>query len=92
MKDEIFREMESQGLRVLATSPAISEHLFVTRANLPSAQVEQLRNALLTLKDKTHGADILRSINISATALVPVSNSDYANLRVIVNSLGTLAP
>lgn len=92
VKDEIFREMESQGLRVLATSPAISEHLFVTRANLPSAQVEQLRNALLALKNKAHGADILRSINVGATALVPVSNSDYANLRVIVNSLDTNAP
>lgn len=92
VKDEVFRELEPQGLRLLASTPAISEHLFVTRTDLPPPLIAQLRTALLTLKDQPDGVRIQRSINSHTTALVGVSDDDYANLREIIRAVDASPP
>lgn len=92
VKDEIYREFESQGLRLLAASPAVSEHLFVTRTDLPPTLVTQLRDAMLTLKEQPDGANIMRSINAQTTALVSVSDADYANLRNMIQTVAASTP
>lgn len=92
VKDEVFRDLEPQGLRQLASTPEISEHLFVTRADLPPPLIAQIRTVLLTLKDHPDGARILRSINSRATALVSVRDDDYANLREIIRAVDASAP
>lgn len=83
VKDEVFAEYQSQGLRILATSPAVSEHLFLTRADLSGELIALLRRDLLTLGDKPGGRHILRSIKSSLTGTAPVSDHDYDNLRKI---------
>jgi phosphonate transport system substrate-binding protein len=81
VKSEIYDEYAAKGLRILATSPPVSEHVFVTRADLPREQIKLLRQALLTLRSSPDGPAILRAINRDATNLVSVGDSDYDSLR-----------
>jgi len=83
VKEEVFYQYKERGLKDLAWTPKISEHVFVTRSTLPSGTVNSLRNALLTLSDKA----VLSSIKTGVTALVPADDSDYSNLRSIIISL-----
>lgn len=84
VKMEVFDEYADRGLRLLVKSPAISEHLLVTRADLPTAQVDKLRQALLNLKNLPEGRRILQSITKNMTAFVPVDDSDYDSLRMLM--------
>jgi len=88
VRKEVYDELQARGLRVLVKLPEISEHLFVTRSDLPAAQVARLRQALLGLKDVPGGAAILQSIDREVTAMVPVSDADYESLREIQRTLG----
>lgn len=83
VKSEVYDEFTARGLRVLVRLPDVSEHLFVTRADLPAKQITLLRQALLQLKSAPDGAAILRAINKEMTAMVPVVDADYDNLRKI---------
>jgi phosphonate transport system substrate-binding protein len=83
VKEEVFYQFKERGLKGLTWTPKISEHVFVTRSTLPSETVNILRNAMLTLSDKS----ILSSIKKGATALVSADDSDYNNLRSIMLSL-----
>lgn len=87
MKEEVFREFQHQGLRPLTWTPELSEHLFVAGNHVPAEQVEKLRSALLRLHHSTKGKRIIQSIKQGASALVPVRNSDYDNLRAIFHKL-----
>ena len=89
VKSEAYDEMAARGLRVLAKLPEVSEHLFVTRSDMPSKQVALLRQALLQLKNEAEGAVIMRAINKDMTAMVPVVSADYDNLRQIQRVVGT---
>lgn len=88
VKSEVYDEYAAKGLRVLATSPSVSEHVFVTRADLPHEQIEQLRRTLLTLKSAPNGLAILQAINKDATNLVPVRDGDFDGLRQILSGKG----
>ncbi len=87
VKEEVFNRYKDQGLRLLAWSPSLSEHLFVTRSDLDSELVSRLRQALLELKDSPRGRRILQSLKSSVSAMVPVSDSDYDNLRDIMSAV-----
>jgi len=88
VKAEIFERYRSRGLRSLARTPCISEHLFVTRSDLDAALVARLRGLLLDLDRKTVER-VLAPIKKRASALVPAHDSDYDNLREIAQrSLG----
>lgn len=88
VKQEVFDELAPRGLRVLATMPTVSEHLFVTRSNLPPEQVEKLRQGLLNLKAEPDGKTIMQSINKGMTNMVPVTDADYQALRAMMRALG----
>jgi len=87
VKDEVYQEYAAKGLRVLATLPPVSEHLFVTRVDLPAADVDRLRSALLGLKTQPDTKKILSEIHRDATALVPVTDADYDSLRTITRTV-----
>jgi phosphonate transport system substrate-binding protein len=87
VKDEVYRDFAPKGLRALAETPPISEHLFVTRTTLPPEQVAKLRQALLRLKDIPGGKSIMQSINKDTTAMASVADSDYDNLRAVLKTL-----
>ena len=84
VKPAVTKKFEAQGLRILSITPEISEHLFVTRANLPAQKIEQLRNTMLNMNKSTEGLNALRAIKKSITGLVEASDRDYDNLRTII--------
>ncbi len=87
LKPAVFKKFEARGLRVLAVSPEISEHVFVSRANLTEKTVAALRKAMFAASQSPDGAAALRYIKSSATGLIPVQDADYDSLRTIINSL-----
>lgn len=94
VKEEVYRKYESRGLRVMAWTPTLSEHLFVVRDTLPPATVQELRDALLALGDpETEGGRwILGSIKSGVTGMARVQDSDYDNLRLILYTLQEATP
>ena len=84
VKDEVFQQFKNQGLRSLAPLPLVSEHAFVSRADLPEQLTAQLRSLLLTLDQSEDGRHALKAIHTQATGLRPVSDADYAPLRELL--------
>ena len=86
MKKEVFDQFESRGLRALAITPGVPDHLFVARSNLPPEDISRLRDALLGLKD----AAILQGMHKGLTALVPAGEVDYQQLRSMLHAVNAL--
>ena len=86
VKQEVFEAFETQGLRTLTELPEVSEHLFVTRADMPAELVEQLRVILLEAREDAAGLKALRSVHSGATGLAPVHESDFDSLRALLNA------
>ena len=84
VKPAVFKKFENRGLHTVAMTPKISEHLFVTRKNLPKSQVNALRNAMLKMNQTAAGQDALRSIKKRISGLVKANSRDYDNLRKII--------
>jgi phosphonate transport system substrate-binding protein len=87
VKEEVFYEYEGRGLKALAWTPEISEHLFVTSKKLPAETVRALREAMLGLRDEPEGEEVMSSIKKGVSALVPAVDPDYDNLRKILRTL-----
>jgi len=90
VKQEIFDELAPRGLRVLATMPTVSEHLFVARSDMPPARVERLRRSLLGLGADPEGKAIMESLHKGMSNIVPVADADYQSLRTVMRALGAL--
>ncbi len=84
VKEEVYYEYKDRGLFDLEWTPKISEHLLVAKSTLPDKVVSKLRSALLSLRDDPDGKRIMSSIKRDVTALVPVEDKNYDNLRVIL--------
>ncbi len=84
VKPAVFKKFEAKGLRTIAKTPKISEHLFVTRSNLPAEQINKLRHIMLNMKDSKTGIAALHAIKKTVTGLARVDTSDYDNLQKII--------
>ena len=87
VKQAVFSRLRHRGLRELALSPLISEHLFVAREGLPPALIEQLRELVLQLDQSVAGRAVLSAIKPTVTAMVPVQDSDYDSLREVIETM-----
>ena len=86
VKENIFAKYKDRGLKLLAQSPPISEHLFLAAKNIPPETVTRIRKALFSLKDPK----ILSPIKQSLTSIVPAEDKDYATLRAILAKFNKL--
>ncbi|MFC1513242.1 phosphate/phosphite/phosphonate ABC transporter substrate-binding protein [Thermodesulfobacteriota bacterium] len=86
VKENIFATYKDRGVKLLAKSPPISEHLFVAAKHIPPATVENIRQALYSLQDPT----ILSLIKKSLTGIVPSEDKDYDSLRVILKKFNKM--
>ena len=86
VKEGVYYKYRKRGLKLLATSPPVSEHLFVARKDIPQATIDILRQAMFQLEDKT----ILTSIKKSVTGLAPVKKEDYYYLISVRQQLNKL--
>ena len=87
VKEEVYYEFEEKGLFMVAKSPPIPEHLFVTRSNLPQELISQIRSHLVNVEKSPNKENILKSMKSSVTNLLPVVDQDYDQLRDIIKSL-----
>lgn len=83
VKDEVFDYYQPRGLRALAVSPPIPDHLFATRSNLDTGTVERLRELLLAVNEHPDRQLILGSIKDGLTGLRPVTAEDYDELAAL---------
>ncbi len=84
VKEEVYFKFKDKGLRQVAASPSISEHVFLCGKGLASSHHEKIRDVMLSMSKTNEGRQILQSIKKSVSGLVPVSDKDYNNLREIM--------
>lgn len=84
VKEEVFHKYRDKGLRALAKSPPVSEHLFVASARLSNKETEVVRETLLSLAARAQGHVALKSIKSSVDGLIAVSDTDYDPLRKMI--------
>lgn len=87
VKSEVYNRFAMQGLRSIARLPEVSEHLFVTRADMPKALIDRVRDLMLDLRNSSEGQQVLRSLHSQASGLVTVSDDDYDTLRTLLSSM-----
>ena len=87
MKQEVFDEYAPKGLRILARLPPTPDHLLVSRATLPEAEVERLRQALFTIHLRPDARTLLGPLHKGLDGFGPVSEKDYIPLRRMLRSL-----
>lgn len=90
VKEDVFYQYEKRGLRAIATSAPMSDHLFVARSTMPPALVSRLRGILLTMHQDPKGREALQAVTTGINALVPVQDSDYDSLRAVLKKLHEL--
>lgn len=87
VKEEVFYDYEERGLRVVAWTPEISDHLFVASSRLSKEKITMLREAMSGLKESEDGRIVMTSIRPGISAMVPVADKDYDSLRNIFKIL-----
>jgi phosphonate transport system substrate-binding protein len=84
VKEAVYAQYKDKGLRILAQSPPVSEHLFVASKSLDQTTLKRLRDAMYGLSRTPQGLEIIKKIKATATGLVPVRDSDYDSLRKLL--------
>lgn len=82
--EEVFRENTDTTIRALAYSPALSTHVFVTRATMDPDLRQRIARALMAVRDHPRGPEVLTAISETLTGFAPVKDSDYDLLRDIL--------
>ena len=83
VKEEVYYKNHTKGLKVLASTPPISEHIFTASKTMQPAMIDAIRNAFYSMHKTTEGETAMRSIKATMTGVVPAADSDYDNLRVM---------
>jgi phosphonate transport system substrate-binding protein len=87
VKEEVFHNLRNKGLKALARSPDISEHLFITRSNMDISMIHRIRHLLLRLRSPEEVKSLLQPIKPGLTGMTPASDIDYDNLRKLMKLL-----
>lgn len=90
IKEDVFYQYEKRGLRAIATSAPMSDHLFVANSRMPPALVDRLRDIMLGMHQDPRGREALQAVTAGINALVPVQDSDYDSLRAVLKKLHEL--
>ena len=84
IKEETYFKFKEKGLRSIAISPSISEHVFISRSKSFLKKYSKLQDLMYQLSKTDEGRSILISIKKGVSGLVPVLDKDYDNLRRIM--------
>lgn len=87
VKEAVYNKYKPRGIKSLAETPALSEHLFVASDKLSQKMVDKIRNVLVNLHTSEQGMKVLSGIKKKMTGMEPVEDKDYDNLREILRSL-----
>jgi phosphonate transport system substrate-binding protein len=87
VKEDVYFKYQPRGLREIATSEPYSDHVFVASRKMPVDQVRKLREIMLHMNQDPKGVAALQAMTKGITALVPVQDSDYDSLRVVLKKM-----
>jgi len=87
LKPAVAKQYIDKGLRILATSEPIPEHLFVVNTRMSKEKKMRIIDALNNVPIKAY-----KSIKKSITGVEPVAASDYDNLRKIIKKVDKALP
>lgn len=87
VKEAVFYKYKNKGIKSLAATPELSEHLFVVSNKVSQKTADKIQNVLLNLKNTNEGIKVLKGIKKTMSAMGVVSDKDYDNLREILNLL-----
>lgn len=90
MREQVFEMYAGRGLKAVAWSSPLPEHLFVASSKLDAATRKAVQKALLAIAGTSEGPGILRNFQRSATGLAPVDERDYLEYMKVVRNLDAL--
>ncbi len=82
VKEETFSKYKSKGLKKIAETMRIYEHLFIARKNLDARIFEKIKRAFFKL-NRPDLIGILKKIKKNITGLESAKDADYDSLRII---------
>jgi len=87
VKSAVFDKFKNDGLYSVKQTPEISEHVFIANANLDQKKISHIQSIMFDMKNSPDGLRALQAIKKTITGLVSASDSDYDNLRHIINTV-----
>ncbi|MFK5893515.1 MAG: PhnD/SsuA/transferrin family substrate-binding protein, partial [Pseudomonadota bacterium] len=81
VKESIFDKYKHLGLRQIARSRHVSEHVFVASNSLHKKTRQKIEEFLLTLTDKSEGRQILYNIKPKSRSLKQTEDYNFNSLR-----------
>jgi phosphonate transport system substrate-binding protein len=87
IKPAVYQKYKAKGLRSLAVTPDIPEHLFIARSGLSQSKIDRLRSAMLNMANSKQGLAALKSLKSSLSGLVNIKYDDYDKLREIIKNI-----
>lgn len=88
LQPNVAKEYEGKGLRVIATSEPVYEHVVVIGPSVDQATADKVRQALLNVKDP----QVYTSIKPSLVGFTTVQASDYDGLKTIMREVDAKIP
>ena len=87
VKEKTYHKYESRGLKPIAITPDIFEHLFVAGNNLDDDTYKKMKQAMLAIKRPEDVQRLLTPIKKTLTGLWDAKDSDYDSMRVILRAV-----
>ena len=87
VKEQIYHKYEARGLKHIAITPEIPEHLFVAGNKMDDETYIKIKQAMLAIKIPEDVQRLLKPIKETSTGLSDVQDSDYDNLREIFRAV-----
>ncbi len=85
VKEEMYYK-NMTNLKSIASTPEISEHLFLASNKMPKPLIIKIKKALLTMHQEKEGLIAMRALKTLMTGIVPVKHEDYDNLSSIYSA------
>lgn len=83
IKPAVAKEYIGKGLKIIAESEPVYEHVFVVSPNADEKIYNKIRSALLNVKDP----NVYKSIKKSLTGFTEAKSGNYDNLRVVIKEV-----
>ncbi|MBC8414167.1 phosphate/phosphite/phosphonate ABC transporter substrate-binding protein [bacterium] len=87
VKEKTYEKYRDRGLKTIAVTPEIPEHLFVAGDKMDDATYKKIKQAMLAIKSPEDIERLLKPIKSTLTGLSDISDSDYDVLRRIINTV-----
>lgn len=92
MREIGFESYARRGLRRLASTPSVPNHVFVASDLMSDADLQRLRGIFLSMADHDDGLGALQAIAPEINGMVAVSDAPFAGVEAIVQQVDRDCP